>query len=279
MYSTSVLPQLAPISGVALLLELAVGTLAISYGLDIAGRVGRGFAGTTALICAVLMGVVVLLAATLPPGRHLLNGEISDGAVSSFVHWCLISLGAMVVYALFSAVGTDGARRVVGAATCGIAAVALGKSLAAFGPAFGGALPVAIAFIPATLLAGSALAGMLLGHWYLVAPSLSFRPLRQAIYTVLGAVVVQAVALTVVLLTTSSTARDDLIRSQFALPFWLLVVGAGIVFTTAVTLLTLYFARIRANQPATAMLYALIVSVAMGVIPGQLLFFLTGAPV
>jgi hypothetical protein len=51
------------------------------------------------------------------------------------------------------------------------------------------------------------------------------------------------------------------------------------VFTTAVTLLTLHFARIRANQPATAMLYALIVSVAMGTIPGHLLFFLTGAPV
>jgi len=90
---------------------------------------------------------------------------------------------------------------------------------------------------------------------------------------------VQAAAVAVVTATASPTARAALISADYALPFWLLVVGAGIVFTTVVTLLTLYFARIRANQPATAMLYALIISVAMGIVPGHLLFFLTGAPV
>lgn len=262
-----------------MLLELGVGTLSISFVLDIIGRVGRGFAGTTALICALVMGLVTLLAATLPVGPHLLNGAISTGAVSSFIHWCLIFGGTLLVFALFCSVGTNAARRVVGAVTVIIGGVALGKAVVAFGPAVGGSLAAAVAFVPATLLAGSALAGMLLGHWYLVAPSLSFRPLRQAIYTVLGAVAVQAIALGVVLVTASSAARDQLLSTDYALPFWLLVVGAGLVFTTVVTLLTLYFARIRANQPATAMLYALIISVAMGVIPGHLLFFLTGAPV
>jgi hypothetical protein len=57
------------------------------------------------------------------------------------------------------------------------------------------------------------------------------------------------------------------------------VVGAGLVFTVAVGLLTRHFARIRANQPATAMLYVLIISVTMGVVPAHLLFFVTGAPV
>jgi hypothetical protein len=65
----------------------------------------------------------------------------------------------------------------------------------------------------------------------------------------------------------------------YALPFWLLVIGAGIVFTALVTTLTGHFARIRANQPATAMLYVLIISVLMGVVPAHLLFFITGTPV
>jgi hypothetical protein len=279
VYTSAALPQLAPLAGLSILLELAVGTLTISYALEITGRVGRGFAGTTAAICAVVMGLVTLLAATLPSGPHLLNGAVSPDALSSFVHWTLISCGSMLVLAFFCAVGTDAARRVIGALTVVIGGVVLGKALVAFGPAVGGALAAAVAFVPATLLAGSALAGMLLGHWYLVAPRLSFGPLRQAIYAVLGSIAVQAAALAGALATASGTARDELLHGTYALPFWLLVVGAGIAFTTAVTVLTLYFARIRANQPATAMLYALIVSVAMGVIPGHLLFFLTGAPV
>ena len=58
--------------------------------------------------------------------------------------------------------------------------------------------------------------------------------------------------------------------------FWLLVIGSGVVFTAAVNAFTLYFARIRANQPATAMLYVLIISVVMGMVPAHLLFLLTG---
>ncbi|HKR99580.1 MAG TPA: hypothetical protein VJU79_08710 [Candidatus Dormibacteraeota bacterium] len=271
--------MLAPVAGVALLLELAVGTLTVSVVLDILGRVGRGFAGTTALICAGVMVVVLLLAIALPPAPHLLNGAISSGALSSFVHWCLVFGGVLLVDALFSVVGTERARRVVGAATIACGGTALGKLVVAFGPALGGSFAVAVAVVPSTLLAGSALAGMLLGHWYLVSPALSFRPLRQASYTVLTAVAVQATAVAVVVVTAAPPARDALVSTTYALPFWGLVVGAGIVFTTAVTLLTLYFARIRANQPATAMLYALIISVVMGIVPGHLLFFLTGAPV
>jgi hypothetical protein len=51
------------------------------------------------------------------------------------------------------------------------------------------------------------------------------------------------------------------------------------VVTAGVNGLTLYYARIRANQPATAMLYILVVTVMMGVVPGHLLYFLTRVPV
>jgi len=128
-------------------------------------------------------------------------------------------------------------------------------------------------------MCGAALAGMLLGHWYLISPDLTFRPLRRAIYTMFIALGVQATALMVVLATASSRARDDLLGPRYGLSFWLLVVGTGLIFTAAVNGLTLYFARIRANQPATAMLYVLIISVLMGVIPAHLLYFLSAVPV
>jgi hypothetical protein len=120
---------------------------------------------------------------------------------------------------------------------------------------------------------------MLLGHWYLIAPDLTFRPLRRAVYGVFVAVGVQVAAITGALLTGDANARHDLLTGHYAVSFWLLVVLAGVVFTVAVNALTLYFARIRANQPATAMLYVLIITVLMGIVPAQLLFFLTRLPV
>jgi hypothetical protein len=213
------------------LLELAAGTTAAAFAVDLIARVGRGFVGTTAAICAAVMGVEVVIAANLPVGTELLGGPVVAASLSSLVHWSIGLMGALAGYALFCAVGTDAARRVVGLATIGVGGVAIGKAVVAFGPALGGALATVLAFVPAALLAGSTLAGMLLGHWYLVAPSLSFRPLRRAIDIVFAAVAVQAVVLGVVLATAAPATRDELLHSQFAAVFWLLVVGASIVFT------------------------------------------------
>jgi hypothetical protein len=120
---------------------------------------------------------------------------------------------------------------------------------------------------------------MLLGHWYLVTPSLSFRPLRLSIYTVFAAVAIDSAAIAVAVVTAAPAARARVLSGDQAPLFWLLVVGAGVLFTAAVSALTLHFARIRANQPATAMLYVLIISVVMALVPAHLIFLLTGAAV
>ncbi len=273
------LAALAPIASVVVLLEVAAGTTVAAYTVDVLGKVGRGFAGTTALICAGVMAIDVLIEALLPAGTSLLGAPLPPGSQASLLHWSIGFTGALVGYALFCAVGTDPARRVVGVITIGVGAMAIAKSAAAFGPSLGGVVTAVVAFVPAALVAGSALAGMLLGHWYLVAPNLSFRPLRRAIDIVFASVAFQGVVIVLVLLHSASDVRGELLTGGDAVPFWLLVIGSGIVFTTGVALLTRHFARIRANQPATAMLYVLIISVVMGVVPAHLLFFQTGAPI
>jgi hypothetical protein len=273
------LPALAPIATVVVVLEVAAGTTVAAYAIDVVGKVGRGFVGTTSLICAGLMALDLLIEALLPTGTALLGTPLPSGAQSSLFHWSIAFTVALLGYAFFCSVMTDVARRVVGAITIGFGAMAIAKAAAAFGPSLGGVDTAVVAFVPAALLSGSALAGMLLGHWYLVAPNLSFRPLRRAIDLVFIAVALQAAVIVLVILTSGSTVRGELVWSGDAVPFWLLVVGCGIVFTTGVALLTRHFARIRANQPATAMLYVLIISVVMGVVPAHLLFFVTGAPI
>ena len=273
------LPALAPIATVVVLLEVAAGTTVAAYAVDIVGKVGRGFVGTTSLICSGLMALDLLIEALLPSGTALLGAPLPSGAQASLFHWSIAFTVALLAYAFFCSVMTDVARRVVGAITIGFGALAIAEAAGAFGPSLGGVGTAVVAFVPAALVSGSALAGMLLGHWYLVAPNLSFRPLRRAIDIVFIAVALQAAVIVLVILTAGSTVRGELLWSGDAVPFWLLVVGSGIVFTTGVALLTRHFARIRANQPATAMLYVLIISVVMGVVPAHLLFFVTGAPI
>jgi hypothetical protein len=270
---TTSLPALAPIATVVVLIEVAAGTTVAAYAVDLVGKVGRGFVGTTSLSCAGVMALDVLVEALLPSGTALLGTQLPPGAQSSLFHSSMAFTVALLGYAFFCSVMTGVARRVVGAITIGFGAMAIAKAAAASGPSLGGLGTAVVAFVPAALVSGSALAGMLLGHWYLVAPNLSFRPPRRAIDIVFAAVAIQAAVIVLVILTAGSTVRGELLWSGDAVPFWLLVVGSGIVFTTGVALLTRHFARIRANQPATAMLYVLIISVVMGVVPAHLLFF------
>ena len=278
MSAAASLPTLAPIAGYLTLLELSVGTVAAAYVIDASGRVGRGYVGSTAVICAGIAGIALLIGINVPTDVTLLHSPIPGGAMGSLIQWSIGYIGALLALAFFCWVGTDAARRVVGVATLAVGGVCIAKAAVAIGPAIAGAAGAVAVLVPATLVTGATLAGMLLGHYYLVAPSLSFRPLRQMVRLVLGALGVEAAVIAAVLVTSSPNARGQLITG-YALPFWLLVIGAGIVFTAVVTLLTGHFARIRANQPATAMLYVLIISVLMGVVPAHLLFFVTGTPV
>ena len=279
MLGQASLPDLAPITGLLVLLEICVGTVAVAHLLDLIGRIGRGFVASTVLICAVIMGVVLLLISALGDASVVVGAATPAGASASLMHWSMALLGLLLLDALFCGVGTDIARHAVGllASVAGVITLAQGAALVS--GATGGIGPALLAFLPAALLAGSALAGMLLGHWYLISPDLSFRPLRQAVYTVFAAVGVQALAIAAALLVVEPGGRGSALQGQNAVLFWLLVVGSGVVFTSAVNALTLYFARIRANQPATAMLYVLIITVAMAVVPAHLIFFSSGVPV
>ena len=273
------LPDLAPLAGLLVLLELAVGTVTVSAALDQAGRVGRGFAGTTAAICVLLMGADLLLISGASDIGALLHRTVDPGATATFVHGAVAFTALLAADVLFAAVGTEIARRVVALATIAVGLATVVATAAAIGPAVGGTAAAALEFFPAVLLGGGALAGMLLGHWYLVTPSLSFRPLRLSIYTVFAAVAIDSAAIAIALVTAAPATRARVLSGDQAPLFWLLVVGAGVLFTAAVSALTLHFARIRANQPATAMLYVLIISVVMALVPAHLIFLLTGAAV
>lgn len=273
MVSAADLPLMAPIVTLTVLIELAAGTLVATWLIDLRGLVGRGFVGTTAGIIAGVMGVELLVVANTPTTTRFAP---SAGSVGSLRMWSAVFTIGLLAYAFMAAVGTDAARRVVGTGCLAAGVAAVGASCAMLAPAVGGPVAALVVAAPGALVLGAATSGMLVGHWYLIAPSLSFKPLREATYAMFAALAVEALTLTLAL--ASRAGQTPLMQPDLVLPFWLFVVGSGIVFTAGVAGVTLYFARIRANQPATAMLYVLIVSALMGVVPAHLLSVLAGAP-
>jgi hypothetical protein len=267
---------LAPVVTVLVLLELSVGATVVVYLGDLSRDAGRGFAGTTALILLGVMAVDLVILAVLPEPGSLIHRPVDAGEFASFVHWTVAFTAGLALYALFCAVGTDPARRVVGAVPVVAGVMAVVRAASAFGSPLLGGRGGLVALIPAALLAGSALAGMLLGHWYLISPDLSFRPLRRIVLLIFVTIGLQAATIVMALLVAGPAARQQVLTD---VSFWLLVVATGVLATAGINGLTYYFARIRANQPATAMLYVLIVSSLMGVIPAHLLYFSTQVPV
>jgi hypothetical protein len=273
----SAVADLAPLAALLVLLEVAVGTSAVSHLIDGLGKVGRGYIGTTALICAAMVVMALLIGANLgDPGQ--IRGGLTSGQLSSVIHWTLFLLVALVVDALLSAVGTEAARKVWAVLT-----VVVGIATLAAATMFAGSLSSTAAaagmVLSGALLNGTVWAGMLLGHWYLVTPSMSFKPLRQAVGMIFAAIGVAVVVSAGALLWSPHDAATRVFGGDQAFLFWVLVIGSGVVFSAAVNGLTYYFARTRANQPATAMLYVLIISALMGTVPAQLVFLQTGVGV
>jgi hypothetical protein len=136
------------------------------------------------------------------------------------------------------------------------------------------------------LLLGWSLITMLLGHWYLVAPRLTFRHLVVFCRVLLGVVVVRLLAVLASL--AFAYGVDPLVEPH---PLRLLAgfAGQGIFFWfrllwgLAVPLLlagmALHCARQRSNQSATGILYVLVVGTFIGEITGYFLTVTTGVPV
>jgi hypothetical protein len=127
-----------------------------------------------------------------------------------------------------------------------------------------------------TMALGSALAALSLGHWYLVSPSMSVKPLIQLTFLCLGALVAQLILLPLLLFLPGP--RTGSVQALFS--GYLIFVGVRIVFgllvPLAATIMAWRTARIRSLDSATGLLYIVAALVLAGEIAARTLFFLTG---
>jgi len=154
----------------------------------------------------------------------------------------------------------------------GWALVENGARLAARFPA--GALPLplmAASLLGSALVLGSALAAMILGHWYLIPPPLPFTHLVRAASVFLAACVVRTIffAASIVWLARGPDPAIDaafgrLLRVDGDVVFFALRVFWGIIGPLVLAVLVLRTARMKSNQSATGLLYVSLVFVLVG---------------
>jgi len=140
--------------------------------------------------------------------------------------------------------------------------------------------------LASALLLGWSLITMLLGHWYLVAPKLTFRHLSIFCWVLLAVVALRLTAVAASLIVASGVGElvephPLRVLAGFegqGVFFWFRLLW-GLAIPLALAVMALHCARQRSNQSATGILYVLVVGAFIGEITGYYLSVTTGVPV
>lgn len=264
------------------LLAVTLGSLSTLYWIP-EEDLGRGYFQMNALVVLGLLGLAVAVV-WLHPFR-----PFGDQPGPGWVALALSLVGAFLYYAAIWQERWKLCRWPLTLAAAGCLA-----ALLLAGPHLIGAptpLPHRQALLAASLLASALLLGwslitMLLGHWYLVAPRLTFRHLTIFCWVLVATVVLRL--LTVGTSLAVSAGVNDLVEphplrllASFegqGIFFWFRLLW-GLAIPLPLALMSLHCARQRSNQSATGILYVLVVGTFIGEITGYYLSVTTGVPI
>lgn len=254
---------------------LAIGCFAAVATLRLTTTATRGFLAFSTVVAAILGGVALLADGSFSqPAPDL---PVSLDTTLDGVRRAL--LAAFVVLALVETVAIAARRRSPAIALAGVACGAGALVAAAIG--WAGlrpeGVPAALQFLALAAADGGALAALILGHWYLVTPRLSERPLVLLARLLLGVVALQALLYATWLLSGANAALPPLepLVGPAALFVWFrFVVGIGLPL--AITWAAVQTARTRSMESATGLLYIDLGLIASGSILAAGLWFGAG---
>ena len=265
--------QALPQAAFLLFLEAAVGGAIALFWVHLRGEVSHGFTLFTGVCFWLCAALAVWLRLAFPP--VVLGGDVFwFAAERAFSLAFLALLGAYLI-----GLRANAARGVFAALAPLVPLLGLGSlwSAGLVDPSAQlGGVGTPLAELAGAIALGSALTGLSLGHWYLVSPSLSVRPLIRLTFVCLAALVSQVVLLPLLLLLPGapSVAVSSLVGG-YALFFGVRIVF-GLMVPLVATVMTWRTARIRSLDSATGLLYLVSALVLAGEIVARTLFFLTG---
>jgi DMSO reductase anchor subunit len=269
--------QPLPQAAFFLLLEAAVGGTIALFWVHLRGEVNRGFTLFTGACLLVFAILAVWLRSAFPP---LVSPDIDPTAALWFAAERTLSLAfaaAMAGYLLGLRLGRwTSVTRLIGPLVplLGMASLWAAALVAPSPQLLGLGTPLAV--LAGALALGSALTGLSLGHWYLVSPTLSVKPLIQVTFLCLGALVTQGALLPLLLFAPGPSPQQvERLFNEYLVFFGVRIVF-GLLVPLIATIMTWRTARIRSLDSATGLLYIVAALILAGEIAARTLFFLTG---
>jgi hypothetical protein len=265
--------QALPQAAYFLLLEAAAGGCIALFWVHLRGEVTRGFTLFTGACLLFVTVLAIWLHLTFPP----LAPSLSATAGYWFAAERTLSLALAVLLALYLL--TLQRNRPIKALGPVVPLVALAAvwSAALVDPGsqlFGLGTPLAV--LLGALALGAALAGLSLGHWYLVSPGLSVQPLVRITFLCLGAIAAQM--LLEPLLLFAPRVQSNGLQALFGV--YLIFFGVRVIFgllvPLAATVMTWRTARIRSLDSATGLLYIVVALIFAGEITARTLYYMIG---
>jgi hypothetical protein len=205
-------------------------------------------------------------------------------AATALVWGCL---AALVAYWLIVGRRLPALRPILlyGAIASGAAAILLQAWLVAWDVSLVKRALTALSFLTSALFLGGASSSMILGHWYLVIPSLDVAHLQSIVKLHIISIVLRTVVVVAVVVVAIGTWQPGLglnfrryIFSVSGIFFWQRVLF-GLVGPAVLGALTWETAKIRSTQSATGILYVDFFAVIVGEVLAKYLLLETNVPV
>jgi len=171
------------------------------------------------------------------------------------------------------------------ACVCGLVALTAQAIAVAGGRGLGAVVLTIASFLSSAALLGGASTAMILGHWYLILPSMQVSHLQSIVKVHIASLVVRIVVVAAAVLVAIETWQPGLgpsfrhyITSVGGVFFWQRVLF-GLCGPVLLSYLTWETAKIRATQSATGILYVDFFTVVVGEVLAQYLLLATRVPV
>ncbi|MFQ5351459.1 MAG: hypothetical protein ACE5D3_00100 [Candidatus Binatia bacterium] len=232
--------------------------------------------------------IYVGLAAVMALGELYLFVRFGDHSVVpriALTSWLIfLFLAAAYLIALFVERPRARARAFPAALASGLLALCVtASSYVPQGLSSFASIAYAACFLAGSAVAGAALSGMLLGHWYLIDRGMDLDPLRRLLkycrWSLQAGIITVVTSAAALYLIPESPWQGRLHSTLSGLPSWLL---GGRVFAWSLALLLMRLIRRTLDIPqtmaATGLFYMASLVIAVGEILGQWLLFRTGLP-
>ena len=235
----------------------------------------RGYLGFTSF-CA---GLLALLSLAIKFGLAAPNDQVIRTAPADLDLLRQYGIGAFAAAALLYPIVGGRARASLVLRVAGLVAGAIALAATAFGwaPIAVDAVPLMVQLVMLSLVTGGSLAAVILGHWYLVTPKISDRPLVLQTRLLLGLIGLQT--LLFVVWTTLGGGPGQGAFDAFAGANLLLVVLrllVSLLFPLVLCWMAWKTALTRSMESATGLLYINLAAVMAGTIGAAALYMSSG---